>query len=116
MGILLEHYAANLPLWLSPTQVAVIPITDKQGEYANSVYKVLKDSGIRVVEDASNESLGKRIRNAKNDKIPYVIVIGDKEKDGKVITVEGRTEKLEAITVEKFLERIKKEIKERTLN
>ena len=71
---------------------------------------------VRVELDDSNESLGKRIRNAKTGKVPYVIVIGDKEKDAGTITVEGRTEKLEGISLEVFTERLQKEIKEKTLN
>ncbi|HAE36370.1 MAG: Threonine-tRNA ligase [Candidatus Nomurabacteria bacterium GW2011_GWF2_35_66] len=116
IGFLIEHFAGAFPLWLSPVQVIVLPISEHQHEYANSVYKTLKDSNIRVELDDSNESLGKRIRDAKMSKTPYVIVIGDKERDAKVITVEGRTEKLEGITIESFLERLQKEIKERTLN
>lgn len=116
MSILIEHTAGVFPIWLSPVQVVVLPISEHQKEYAENVYKNLKDSNIRVELDDSNESLGKRIRNAKMQKVPYVIVIGDKEKDGKVITVEGRTEKLEGITTESFLEKIQKEISEKTLN
>ena len=116
IGFLIEHFAGAFPLWLSPVQVIVLPISEHQKEYADSVFKALKDADIRVELDNSNESLGKRIRNTKMSKVPYVIVIGDKEKEGKVITVEGRTEKLENITIESFLERVQKEIKERTLN
>lgn len=116
MGVMIEHFAGAFPLWLSPVQVTVLPISEHQKEYADSVYKLLKENDIRVELDDSNESLGKRIRNAKMSKVPYVIVIGDKERDAKVITVEGRTEKLEGLTTEAFLEKIQKEIKERTLN
>ncbi len=116
MGVMIEHFAGAFPLWLSPVQVIVLPISEHQKEYADKVYNTLKNSEIRVGLDDSNESLGKRIRNAKMQKIPYLIVIGDKEKDGNIITVEGRTEKLENITVEKFLEKLQKEISERTLN
>ena len=116
MGVMIEHFAGAFPLWLSPVQVTVLPISEHQKEYAEGVYQTLKTAGIRVELDDSNESLGKRIRKAKMSKVPYVIVIGDKEKDAGVITVEGRTEKLEAIKVESFLERLQKEIKERTLN
>ncbi|MFA4953549.1 MAG: His/Gly/Thr/Pro-type tRNA ligase C-terminal domain-containing protein, partial [Candidatus Pacearchaeota archaeon] len=76
----------------------------------------LKDFGIRVELDDSNESLGKKIRNAKMQKVPYIIVLGNKEKEAKVITVEGRREKFEGIKVETFIERLQKEIKKRTLN
>jgi threonyl-tRNA synthetase len=116
MGVMIEHFAGAFPLWLSPIQVIILPISEHQKEYAENIYKKLKDSNIRVELDDSNESLGKRIRNAKMSKVPYVIVIGDKERDGKVITVEGRTEKLEGITTEKFIEKLQKEISERTLN
>jgi len=116
LSTLIEHLAGVFPLWLSPVQVVVLPISEHQKEYTDSVYETLKEKDIRVKLDDSNESLGKRIRTAKMQKVPYVIVIGDKEKEAKVITVEGRTEKLEGITVEKFLERLKKEISEKTLN
>lgn len=116
MGVMIEHFAGAFPLWLSPVQVIVLPISEHQKGYADEVFQALKDTDIRVELDDSNESLGKRIRNAKMQKVPYMIVIGDKERDAKVITVEGRTEKLEGITNEVFIERIQKEIKERTLN
>jgi threonyl-tRNA synthetase len=116
MGVMIEHFAGAFPLWLSPVQVIVLPISEHQKEYADSVFKGLKEADIRVELDDSNESLGKRIRNAKMSKVPYVIVIGDKEKEAKVITVEGRNEKLEGVTTEVFIDRLQKEIKERTLN
>lgn len=116
MGVMIEHFGGAFPVWLSPVQVTILPISEHQKEYADSIYTILKDEDIRVELDDSNESLGKRIRNAKMQKVPYVIVIGDKERDAKVITVEGRKEKLEGITAEKFLEKIKKEIKDRELN
>ncbi len=116
IGLLIENYAGAFPLWLSPTQVTVLPISEHQKEYALRVYKELKNLDIRVEIDDSNESLGKRIRNAKMQKIPYIIVVGDKEKNSNTITVEGRVEKLEGIKINEFIERIQKEIKERTLN
>jgi threonyl-tRNA synthetase len=116
MGIMIEHFAGAFPVWLSPNQVAIVPVSEKQSEYANAVYEKLKSAHIRVEIDESNESLGKRIRNAKLQKTPYVIVIGDKEKDANTITVEARTEKLENISTEKFLERLEKEIKEKIIN
>ena len=126
MGVMIEHFAGAFPVWLSPIQVTILPISEHQKEYTDNIYKRLKDSDIRVELDDSNESLGKRIRKAKMSKVPYIIVIGDKEKEAKIITVEGRTpsstlegssgEKLEGITIESFLERLQKEIKERTLN
>lgn len=116
MGVMIEHFAGAFPVWLSPVQVVILPISEHQKEYADSVFKTLKETDIRVELDDSNESLGKRIRNAKMQKVPYVIVIGDKERDANVITVEGRIEKLEGISVEEFILKVNKEIKDRTLN
>ena len=116
MGVMIEHFAGAFPLWLSPIQVVIAPISEHQKEYAEGIYNKLKSSNIRVNLDDSNESLGKRIRNAKMQKVPYVIVIGDKEKEAGLITVETRTEKLEAITPEVFIEKLQKEITERILN
>lgn len=114
IGLLIEHYAGAFPVWLAPIQVVVLPISEHQKEYARGVYEKLIDEGINKVElDDSDESLGKKIRKAKIQKIPYMIVIGDKEKEAGKITVEGRTEKLEAIEVSEFIEKIKKEIKDR---
>jgi len=111
MGVLIEHYAGAFPLWLSPVQVKILPISEKQLDYAEKVYKELKDSVIRVELDSSNESLGKKIRNAKMEKIPYLIVIGNKEKESETLTVEGREgEKLENITSVNFLKQLKDKI------
>lgn len=116
MAVAIEHFAGAFPLWLSPVQVAIVPISEKQKEYAESVLKTLREKGVRVTFEDSNDSLGKRIREAKTNKIPYAVIIGDKEKDSNTLTVEGRTEKLEGITVEDFVARVEKEILERTLN
>ena len=113
IAILLEHYEGNLPLWLSPVQVKILPIsTEKHLNYASEILKILKENNIRTELDESNESLSKKIRNAKLEKIPYLVVIGDKEKESMTLTVEGRRdEKLEGITIEKFLEKLKEEIR-----
>lgn len=116
MSNLIEHLSANFPVWLSPTQVAIVPVSEKQLEYAEKVYAVLKEKDVRVVLDAGSDSLGKRIRGAKTQKTPYVIVIGDKEKDSGMLTVETRTEKIEGITLDTFIDRLSKEISEKTLN
>jgi threonyl-tRNA synthetase len=116
MAFLIEKFMGSFPLWLSPVQVIVLPISEKQSEYASGIYQKLKEANIRVELDDSSESLGKRIRKAKMQKVPYLVVVGDKEKEAGTITVEGRTTKLEGITIEKFLERLQKEISEKTLN
>jgi len=90
MAFLIEHYAGEFPLWLSPVQVKVLPVSVKHAAYAKEVGTALKDANIRVEIDASDESLGKRIRNAKLEKVPYFFVLGDKEVESKTVTVEGR--------------------------
>lgn len=128
MGVMIEHFAGAFPVWLAPVQAIILPVSEHQKEYAKEVFKKINKEDVRVELDDSNESLGKRIRNAKMQKIPYMIIVGDKEKEAGSITVEGRTptrnashsdtsgEKLEGIKTEKFLEKIKKEIKERSLD
>jgi threonyl-tRNA synthetase len=117
IGFLIEHFAGAFPVWLSPVQVAIVAVKeDLHGEYANSVFKALRDANIRVEIDDRKESLGKRIRAAKDMKVPYVIVIGDKEKDSGKLTVETRGEKIENISVDQFVSRVREEIVKRTLN
>ena len=88
IGILIEHYAGAFPFWLSPVQVKVIPISgDKHLDYANKIFQILKKNNIRAELDESNESLSKKIRTAKMQKIPYLIIIGDKEKKSNKLTV-----------------------------
>lgn len=112
MSVIIEHTGGAFPLWLSPIQVKILPISsEKHIDYAKDVLTELKAGGIRVELDDSNESLGKKIRQAKLEKIPYLIVLGDKEKENKVLTVEGRTEKIEDISIDKLVEKLKEEIK-----
>ncbi len=112
MGVIIEHFAGAFPLWLSPVQVAVLPISeDKHGTYAEQVVATLKASGIRVEYHDAAESLGKRIRSAKLEKIPYLVVIGDAEVEKQTLTVEGRADlKLENITLSDFVARAQDEI------
>ena len=116
MGIMIEHFAGTFPTWLSPVQVAIVPVNESQHEYAQKIYDTLIEKNIPGEMHNENDSLGKRINGAKAKKVPYVIVIGDKEKDAGVITVETRGEKLQDIKLEDFISKIEKEIKERTLN
>ena len=116
MGVMIEHFAGAFPTWLSPVQVKVVPIGERQVEFANSVYNTLKEADVRVELDDSNDSLGKRIRNAKTEKVPYVIVLGDKEVESKTLTIEKRDgSKIDNISVEEFSQNILKEIKDRAL-
>ncbi len=115
MAFLIEKYRGAFPLWLSPVQVAILPVSEQFTAYAQSIESVLKDAGVRTILDTS-DSLGKRIRNAKTEKIPYQIIIGEKEQESHAITVEGRNDlKLEGVTLEAFIERITSEIKNRSL-
>ena len=90
MAIMIEHFAGNFPLWLSPVQVAVIPVADAHTAYASEVAEKLKATEFRIEFDDSNESMGKKIRHAKKAKLPYFIVIGDKEIEDKTVTLESR--------------------------
>ncbi|MBV9349766.1 MAG: threonine--tRNA ligase [Patescibacteria group bacterium] len=90
IGILIEHYAGAFPLWLSPVQVKILPVSEKHTEYAKNVLAALNAANIRGDLDDANDSLGKKIRNAKQEKIPYLFVVGDKEKDAKTVSVESR--------------------------
>jgi threonyl-tRNA synthetase len=114
MAFLIEKYEGAFPLWLSPMQVTVLPVSEKQMEYAKEIFDALQQANIRVELDTSNETLGKKIRNAKQEKIPYQIIVGDKEKEAGTITVEGRNnEKIENSSVDDFIKKIAEEIKNR---
>ncbi len=111
LGIIIEHFAGNFPLWLSPVQVKVLPVSEHHSEYAKKVHEELVASGIRVELDDSNESLGKRIRVAKTEKTPYVLVLGDKEVEAGTVTAEHRgAEKGEVYPLVDFITKVKKEI------
>lgn len=109
-AVLLEHLAGVLPLWLSPVQVAVLPISEKHLDYAVGVFAKLKESGIRAELDRSDETLGKKIRNAKTKKIPYLLVLGDKEVESNTVTMEKREAGSGKETLENFIEKAKQEI------
>ncbi len=87
IGMIIEHFAGNFPLWLSPYQVAVLPITDNQADYAKEVYDKLRANGFRVQLDTRSEKVGYKIRDWETKKVPYMIVLGDKEKQNGNITV-----------------------------
>lgn len=99
IGILTEHYAGNFPLWIAPIQVAVLTITDNQIEYARSVHTELLNNNIRTTLDIRNEKIGYKIREAENKKIPFMLIIGDKELETKTVSVrqhkKGDTGKME---------------------
>jgi threonyl-tRNA synthetase len=91
-GVLLEHYAGAFPLWLAPTQAVVIPIADRHHEYAQSVKNQLRDQGFRVEIDDRGERMNLKIRNAQMQKIPYMLVVGDREQEQAAVSVRQREE------------------------
>ena len=115
IAVLLEHYAGNLPTWLSPNQARVIPIAEAHNGYAQNVLEQLKAAGIRADIDVSNETLGKKIREAKGLKIPYTLVIGDAEVAGSSASLESRDKgKIGALPVEEVIAKLSEEIKTRS--
>ncbi|MBI4975375.1 threonine--tRNA ligase, partial [Candidatus Peregrinibacteria bacterium] len=106
MAILIEHYAGALPVWLAPVQAIILPVSDKFNDYSREVGDSLEKGGIRYEIDMSNETLGKKIRNAELNKIPYMLVVGEKEVEAKKIAVRDyATKKQEVIEVKEFLSR-----------
>ncbi len=111
MAFLIEKYAGAFPLWLSPTQVCVLPVSEKHTEYAEQVATALRAHHVRVETDEASESLGKRIRAAKMEKIPYVLVVGDTEVEAQTVSVESRDQgKLEPQALDAFVAKVKEEI------
>ncbi len=111
IGILIEQHAGALPTWLSPVQVAVLNITDSQADYAREVAKTLQNQGLRVELDLRNEKITYKIREHSLQKLPYILVLGDKEKAAGAAAVRARgNQDLGAMPIEAFLERIKADI------
>jgi threonyl-tRNA synthetase len=116
MGILIEHYAGAFPTWISPVQAMIVPISEEKfGAYAETVREKLALAGIRVKVDATAESLGKRIRNAEKEKIPYMLVVGEKEMETGTVAVRPRGTKDQTVMkVGEFVEKIVREIKNKS--
>lgn len=111
MATLIEHVAGNFPIWLSPVQVKILTVSEKHTKYAKNVLKVLVKNNVRVELDDSNESLGKRIRNAKMEKVPYILILGDKEAEAGTVTAERRDNvHLDAVPTVEFAVIVKHEI------
>ncbi|MDI6734354.1 MAG: threonine--tRNA ligase [Patescibacteria group bacterium] len=113
--VLLEHYAGSFPTWLAPIQVKVLAVSEKQEKYAKEITEKMKGQGIRVELMDSNETLGKRIREAELLKIPYIVVVGDRETKEKLVNIRERQKKeTKILSLKEFLEKIKKEIEEKS--
>ena len=115
IGIITEHFAGAFPVWLSPVQVKVMPITDRNSDYAKDVAAKLSAAGVRVETDLRNEKIGYKIREAQMQKTPYMLVIGDREAESGAVAVRTRSgEDLGAMPLDAFIERITGEIKSRS--
>ncbi len=114
IGILIEHYEGAMPVWLAPTQAAILNITDRQADYARKLEKNLSEQGIRVKADLRNEKIGFKIREHTLMKVPYLLVIGDKEMENNTVAVRTRTgEDLGIMSIEEFKERLDSDVLKR---
>jgi threonyl-tRNA synthetase len=116
-GVLIEHYAGALPLWLSPEQIRLIPIADRHAEHARGLAARLGESGLRPKVDDGRETVGRKVRDAQLMKVPYALVVGDAEVDGGTIAVRDRAgEEVRGVPFERFLERASQEASSRALD
>jgi len=112
IGTLIEHYAGAFPVWLAPVQVLVIPITDRAHDYADNIFKLLQDEDIRVEVDKRNEKLQYKIREGELSKVPYMLIVGDKEKEAGTVSLRARKEGDKGgVKIEEFIRSIKEEVK-----
>jgi threonyl-tRNA synthetase len=116
VGVLIEHFAGSFPVWLSPEQARVLPVSDKVATYAEEVAAALREAGVRAQVDGSQDKLGAKIRLAQVEKVPYMLVVGGKESESRQVSVRSRKAGDEgALPLNEFVERIKTEISERVL-
>ena len=113
-GALIEHFGGALPLWLSPTQVAIIPVSEKVMSYAKKVERMLVESGIRASLDSRNERLQKKIRDAEVEKIPYMVVVGEKEAAEQSLSIRSKAQgEMGRLMTDEFIQMLQKEVKEK---
>ena len=116
-GCLIEHYAGAFPLWLAPVQVILLPITDNHADYADKIAQQLEESGVRVEKDLRNEKIGFKIREAQLQKIPYMIVLGDKEVESSTLGVRRRRSKeTRTLDLKAFLDEVNEAVKNRMID
>jgi threonyl-tRNA synthetase len=115
VGFLIEHYAGAFPVWLSPEQVRVIPITDAQNDYAGQISAQLVEQGVRASADMSSERMNAKIRNAQLFKVPYMLVVGENERQGGTVSLRVRDgSRQDNISLSGFLARVKDKIATRS--
>ena len=115
-GILIEHYQGALPVWLSPTQVKIISFNDDMIGYTKKIAKSLESKGLRVEGDYRSETVQRKVREAELEKVPYIIVVGQKEKEKRTLAVRPRGSRPKfGVKMTDFVRQIKSEIKERTI-
>ncbi len=113
IGVLIEHYAGVFPIWFAPVQARILNITDDQAEYGEEIYAEMRKAGLRIEKDLRNEKLNYKIREAQVAKIPYMLIIGDKEKSDKTVTIRLRNGKnLPPMAVTEFISMVEEEIRE----
>ena len=111
MGVLIEHFAGAFPVWLAPVQAVLIPIADRHQAYADEVAIQLKQAGLRVEVDARSDRMNAKIRDAQMQKIPYMLVVGDREAEAGQLAVRMRSgEDLGPLGVDTFIDRVRGEI------
>jgi threonyl-tRNA synthetase len=114
MGALIEHFGGALPLWLAPTQVTIIPISEKVISYAKKIEKIMTDNGIRAELDFRNERLQKKVRDAEVEKVPYMVIVGEKEAAENSLSVRSKAQgEMGRFGLEEFIQMLKKEISEK---
>ncbi|MCK5322428.1 MAG: threonine--tRNA ligase, partial [Candidatus Aenigmarchaeota archaeon] len=117
IGILVEHYAGKFPVWLSPVQAKILTVADRFEPYAKKVKTELEKDNIRIEIDSRSETLDKKVRDAQLEKVPYIIVVGQKDMDKKTITIRTREGVVEgAKKVADFKKRVLKEIRDKKTN
>jgi threonyl-tRNA synthetase len=115
IGVLTEHFAGEFPLWLAPVQATVLSISEKSNDYAKEVFEQIKAAGIRVDANLGSEKINAKVRTAVLEKIPYLLVVGERDAANKTIAVRTKVAEQGSMTVEEFVGRSKQEISSRVL-
>ena len=116
-GVLIEHFGGDFPVWLSPEQVRLVPISEKTLDYGNELLALLKAAGVRATVDGHNDKLGAKIRRSEIEKVPYTLVLGGKEAEARTVSVRSRARGDEgSMPIDTFVQRIAQEIRSRSLS